>query len=195
MIQTNEKGEYQRTIACVQATSIAGGCKLSDTTAAAASLNATYTQMLKAAGVDCEVSKFAPFPPKAGAAGTEAVELGCSNRPESLVAVVKDGKTEVMNCARSRVDGYGCSYTKPEDAYRLLTADLKTTRFQTCEVNGYRAMGTSTRSAFVEVTCSDGNPGFVLTYPLGSGKPNDATPCGLANNMGGGCQMPANKRS
>jgi hypothetical protein len=194
MILANDKGEIQRTIACFQASAIAGGCKLTDATAAMANQNATYTQLLKTAGLDCEVSKFAPFPPKAGSTA-EAVEVACANRPESVVALINGGKADVMNCARARVDGFGCTYTKPEDAYKLLTADLKTTRFQTCEVSGHRAMGTSSRNAFVEVACSDGNPGFVLTYPLGSGKPSEATPCGMANNLGGGCQLPANKRS
>lgn len=196
LLLSNSKGEVQRTISCVQAAQIAGGCKLTDTAAAMANMNGSYSTMLRASGFDCEVAKFAPIiKPNAPAGSPEAIEVSCANRPESVIALVKDGKAEVMNCARSRVDGYGCIYTKAEDANRLLTADLRTTRFQTCEVNGHRAMGASTRNAFIEVSCSDGNPGFVITYPLGSGKPSDATPCGQANSLGGGCQMPANKRS
>lgn len=197
MLVANSKGEVQRTITCIQATEIAGGCKLTDTAAAKASLSGTYSTMLKAAGFDCTVANFAYFQPKADApAGSaDAIEMSCSNRPESVVALIKDGKAEVMNCARSRVEGFRCSYTKEEDANNLLTADLKTTRFQTCDVNGHRVMGSSSRAAFIEVSCSDGNPGFVISYPIGSGKPTDATPCGQANNLGGGCQMPANRRS
>lgn len=193
MIQTTEKGEFQRTLSCVQAVNL-GGCKLTDQTAALAKLTTDYTTAVKAAGFNCDVAKFANFPPKAGATG-EALEIGCSNRPDSAVAVIKGDKAEVFNCVRAISEGYRCTYSQPEAAFGSLTENLKSVGRQTCVVNGARSMGASRTMAYVEVSCSDGNPGFVVTYPLGSSKPAEAVFCNLASGMGGGCTMPANTKA
>ncbi len=193
MVQADPKGNYQRMMTCVQASGIGGGCTLSDAKAELANALAGYTNLVKAAGFDCTVAKFASFPAKEGL--TEAVEVGCSNRTESGIALIAAGKTEVLNCARARVEGYSCSYSKPEDAYKLMTENLKQAGKTTCEVNGVRSMGAGSRAVYIEVSCADGDPGFVMSYPPGVGKPAEAISCGQATGLGGGCQMPANKKT
>lgn len=195
MIQANAKGELERTLSCVQAAGIGGGCTLTDAAGAIASANAGYSALIKAGGFDCNVSKFRAFQPKAGSPINEIIEAGCDNRPESVFALISGGKAEVMNCVRAQVEGYSCGYSKPEDAYKLLTENLRAAGRTTCDVSGARTMGVGRAAAYVEVACSDGVPGFVLSYPLGVGKPTEAISCGQATNIGGGCQMPTNKTS
>lgn len=193
MIQANAKGDFERVLTCVQAVGIGGGCKLSDSQAAVANANNNYSSIVKAAGFDCQVTKFRAFQPKAGSTVNEIIEVGCNNRPESAFALITSGKAEVMNCVRARVDGFACEYSKPEDAYKLLTESLRSAGRNTCDVSGARVMGSGRTASYVEVACSDGAPGFVLSYPTGSGKPSEAIACGLARSIGGGCQLPTNK--
>jgi hypothetical protein len=195
MVEANAKGEFVRAVTCVQAAGIGGGCTLSDAAGELASANANYSNLIKTAGFDCQVSKFRTFKPQEGSNLSDIIEAGCSNRPESVFAMIGNGKAEVLNCVRARVEGFQCTYSTPEQSHALLTADLRKAGRTTCDVNGARVMGTGRNAAYVEVACSDGAPGFVISYPLGVGKPTEAISCGLASSIGGGCQLPTNKRS
>ena len=62
-------------------------------------------------------------------------------------------------------------------------------------VNGSRAIGRNKENAYVEVTCADGDPGWVMVYPLGDNKVIDLMNCGQAQSSGvGACTLPGNAK-
>jgi len=192
IVQANAKGEYKRTVSCALASGL-GGCTLSDTKAAIANQSVAYTNMVKAAGFNCDVKEFLLFPPKAGSTATETIEFACANRRDGGVAIINGSSASVLNCMLAQPNGYRCSYTKPEDTYATLTDNLKTAGKQTCAVSNARAIGASTKSAFLEVACADGAQGYIVAYPLGLNKPTEAVLCSQAGYLGG-CSLPGNKK-
>jgi hypothetical protein len=99
-----------------------------------------------------------------------------------------------MDCIRAQTEGYRCTYTKDADVYPALYAQLKAKGKSSCVVNGARGMGrTKTGEDFVEVTCADGGPGWVLDYPANAVEPSSLLNCAQAASMGG-CQLPSNTK-
>lgn len=198
MLKADLTGAYKSQTSCLQATTLAGGCTLTDAKGQIAALTTTLTNAAKAGGVDCAVTKFGDFPEREDSQ-FKATELGCSNRPESVVLVRSDAKTAVLNCIRARAEGWSCANRAQQEplAYPALTNELAHAtgvqkNYTSCTVNG--ASGSySLRSVYVEVTCSDGTPGFMIQYPLGDPKPQEIYTCGQAVAIGGGCKMAANK--
>jgi hypothetical protein len=92
------------------------------------------------------------------------------------------------------MNGYRCSFTKPDAAFPRLTADLKGLGKGSCTVSGSRIIGQTATQGFVEVACSDGLPGWVMAYPLGqtTPKPAELLSCLQAKGVGGGCKLPTN---
>lgn len=193
MVVANLAGQYQRQIPCTNAMNIGGGCTLTDVKSAMTAEAGLYTKLSRTAGFDCDVEKYGLFPPVPG--GKEIVELACKNRKDGAIAVFTgDGKDQIMSCARGSAEGYKCSYTPVELSYPALTDQLKARGRGTCEVNGVRPLGVNATNAFLEVSCSDGAPGWVLSYPKGVNTPDDLLSCGQARGIGGGCKMPTNQR-
>ena len=202
MLEVDPAGKLAAATDCLQAADIAGGCALTDARQAQIAPNgpysdlakATYTDLAKTAGFDCAVSKYADFPPKPN--GAEVVELACSNRPDSGVALFPGtGRPQVWDCLRAQVEGYACSFSSESDVYGKLTTRLKA-KGANCVVNDARPYGRTSEGAdLIEVACADGGPGWVLEYP-----PHVADPIGALRNCvqaaasgGSGCQLAANK--
>lgn len=187
-------GEYVKTTVCTQASGIGGGCILTDVKQASTEENALYTKLSKAAGFNCDVSKYGQFPAPGG--GTEIVELACANRPDGAVAIFKgDAKGVMLNCGRSIAEGYRCTYTPVEVAQAAITEQLKAQNRASCKVNDLRSVGKTKDEAFLEVSCADGDPGWVLEYALGVNEPKQILSCAQASGIGGGCQLKGNKKS
>ena len=178
-------------MSCAKAVGIGGGCKLSDTAGAATELAQAYSDTLKAAGVNCTVGKFSALPPKLGA--TDAVEVECGANPGAVV-VVRDGKTTVFDCARAMPEGYGCGMAPKDSVNSALTAQLNAKGHVGCVVNGSRPLA-SANWAYMEVSCTDGEPGFMIRYPRTSNNVDDVFTCAKATAVAGGCQLPTNKKS
>jgi hypothetical protein len=193
VLQTDAKGAFVKAIPCIEADSIAGGCKLTDTRQAKTEQNGLYTQLAKKAGYDCTVSGYAPF--EAGTQGSEVVELVCSNRPDGAVAEfpVNGSAGVVFDCAHSELMGFRCSLTKPSAAYGKLTDDLKALGKSTCQVSESRVVGvTADKTGYIEVGCSDGLPGYMIAYTMDPIKPKTPLVCAEAKGIGGGCTLPHN---
>ena len=181
-------GKLAQTYECAKASNIMGGCTLTDAKEAMMEQNGLYTRLAKDAKFDCEVSKYAPFP---GPAGKDVVELACSNRPDGGVGIFGTPKTsdQVIDCARAPIAGYRCSFSKPESAYKVVTADLKKLGKNECEVSATRVVGkTAKGTTFMEVACADGLKGYIIEYqpqPL-----NALTVIGCAFTKD--CKLPGN---
>jgi hypothetical protein len=101
-------------------------------------------------------------------------------------------KPQILDCVRSQLSGYRCSYSKQELAYPKLTSSLKSLGKSTCTVSNVNMIGRADTSEFLEVACSDGLPGWVIEYTAGVEAPKSVLSCTQAKGIGGGCKLPGN---
>ena len=190
--QTAATGAFVKAIDCAQAGFVGGGCTLSDAVAAQTEQAGLYTKLATKAGFDCKVEKYGMLPSQDPR--KEIVELKCSNRPDGGIGIFSVDKNIVYDCVTSELNGYRCSFTKPDAAFPRLTADLKGLGKGSCVVSGSRVIGQTPTQGFVEVACADGLPGWVMAYPLGqtTPKPAELLSCLQAKGVGGGCKLPTN---
>lgn len=184
-----EKGQLAQTFPCEKAQGILGGCELTDAKEAETAQAGLYTSLSKKAGFDCAVSKYGPFP---SPAGKDVVELACSNRPDGGVGIFAGPgqPSMVVDCARAPMVGYKCSFSKPADAYKFVTADLKKMGKDSCTVSNVRLIGKSVKgTTFLETACSDGLKGYVIEYNTAPTlEPVSATGCAFTKD----CKLPGN---
>jgi len=183
-----DKGQLSTTYPCEKAQGIMGGCELTDVKQAETEQAGLYTKLAKKAGFNCDVSKYAPFP---SPAGKDIVELACSNRPDGGVGIFA-GPTEtsqVVDCARAPIVGYRCSFSKPADAYKNLTDDLKKLGKADCQVSNMRIIGkTAKGTTMVETACADGLKGWVLEYTPNPLSAVSVVGCAFSKD----CKLPGN---
>ena len=197
MFPLKADGSVGAGIDCAVADNIAGGCTLTNARQAQTEQADLYSKLAHKAGFACDVAKYSPF--EVNMPGHEVVELSCSNRPDGAVAIFPASSSEaatIYDCAHSELAGFRCSFSKPEASYSTLTADLNKVGKSSCTVSGSRIVGeTAEGQGFIEVACSDGAPGFVITYNLKPTiAPTQAVGCALAKGIAGGCQMPENNK-
>ena len=183
-----EKNQLSQAVSCEKASGILGGCELTDTKEAETAQAGLYTKLAQKAGFDCQVSKYAPFP---SPAGKDVVELVCSNRPDGGVGVFAgpNAKSMVVDCARAPIVGYRCSFTKPADAYKLVTDDLKKMGKTECAVSNIRVLGkTAKGTTFLETACADGLKGYILEYTSEPLAPVGVVGCAFSKD----CKLPGN---
>ncbi|MCR5873307.1 hypothetical protein LRS10_03335 [Phenylobacterium sp. J426] len=155
-------GKLSETYECAKASHLLGGCTLTDARQAATEQAALYTRLAKGAGSNCEVDRYALFPPRPG---EEIVEMVCKDG-KGAIGMFKAGGTgsQVLDCGRAPIAGYKCSLSK-DAGYSNLTADLKKFNFNSCDVSDSRVIGKSEKgTTFVEVACADGLKGYVIEY-------------------------------
>jgi hypothetical protein len=190
--QAATTGAFVKAIDCAQASFVGGGCTLTDSVAAQTEQAGLYTKLATKAGFDCKVEKYGMLPsddPK-----KEIVELKCSNRPDGGIGVFTATSNQVFDCVASEINGYRCSFTKPDAVNPRLTANLKALGKGSCTVSQSRIIGRTDTDGYVEVACSDGLPGWVISYPIGTGSttPKEVLSCLQAKGVGGGCKLPTN---
>ncbi len=185
--------KYKTAVDCALAVNIAGGCTLTDSRAAQTEQNNLYTGLAKKAGFDCTVNKYAAFP--VDAKDKEVVELACANRPDGGVGIFsfKGAKPVVYDCLRSQAEGYKCSFSQESMLYSKYSAQLKALGKGSCVVSGARPLGKTDNSDLIEVACADGGSGWVMEYPTVGPEVPHLTACAVTT-MGGGCQLPGNKK-
>ena len=193
ILHADATGHLKETIDCAVAGGIAGGCTMTDSRAAMTQQNALYSDIAKKVGFNCDVSRYGPIP--VNDRSNEVVELQCSNREDGGIGIfpLHGGKGRVFDCIRAVTEGYKCSFTKEAAALPKLNAQLRGLNKGSCVVNGARAFGASDQTDYVEVSCADGGPGWVITYPKASDSPSGVLNCAQAAGFGtGGCKLPTN---
>jgi hypothetical protein len=193
VLQQAANGALTRTIDCVDADFLNGGCKLTDTRKAKTEQADLYTQLSKKAGFDCTVTGYAPF--SVAPEGKEVVELACANGMGGI-GVFSSKPTEpsvVYDCARSELKQFRCSLTKPAAGYPTLTGDLKALGRASCQVSASRMVGiTADQRGYIEVGCADGLQGYMIEYTLTPLTPKNVIVCSEATGIAGGCTLPGN---
>ncbi len=196
MLQSNLDGSFKDAVNCSAASQILNGCKLTDATAALTSDNDVYTKLAKQAGFDCTVSGYIPQPTDNNT--NDVDELICSNRPDGGVGVFPNkggGAGIVYDCLRAQNYGYSCAKSKVEVLYSKLSQQLVAKGRGSCTVNGAAPFGATDDTDLVEVSCSDGNPGWVIEYPKADQAPKDLLTCGQASHISkDGCTLPTNRK-
>ena len=190
-------GSFQEAIDCLDADSIAGGCKLTDTRQAKTEQNNLYAKLAKAAGYNCDVSGYAPLPLAADLPPhSEVVEISCANRPDGAIAVFPASSKDpalIWDCAHSELEGYRCSLTKANAAYDKLTAELVSMGKKSCTVSNARNVGeTADGRGYTEVACSDGLQGYMIEYVIKPLSMKSVMVCSEAKGIAGGCTLPGN---
>lgn len=185
--KVDQAGALAQTYECAKAGQILGGCELTDARQAATEQAALYTKLAKAAGSNCEVERYALFPPKPG---EEDVEMVCKDGSNAIGIFKSGGKGEVLNCSYALIAGFRCGLGKPDSGYSFLTADLKKQGKDSCVVSNSRLVGrTEKGSTLVEVACADGLKGYIIEYTPSPIAAVSATGCAFAGN----CNLPGNK--
>lgn len=190
--QTATSGALARAIDCAQAAFVGGGCTLTDSVAAQTEQAGLYTKLAKKGGFDCEVEKYGMLPSADNK--KEVVELKCSNRPDGAIAIFSTGPAVIYDCLFAEVNGYRCSFSKQNAHFARLSADLKAYGKGSCEVSDVRLVGRNDSDGYFEVACSDGLPGWVMSYPVNTPNPKskEILACSQAKGIGGGCKLPTN---
>lgn len=191
VVQESAKGELTRVLDCASADFIGGGCTMTDSRASMTEQAALYTRLSGQAGFKCNVEKYATLPTQGA---REVIELVCKDRPDGAIAIFTASSGQVYDCVRSELEGYRCSFTKKDQIYPKMSADLAKLGKGSCQVSDARAVGKTTDEGFVEVACADGLPGWVVGYPNNSSTAKEVLSCLQASNIGGGCKLPTNKR-
>jgi hypothetical protein len=150
-----------------------------------------YTQLLRAARVECTVSNFT----RTGqdTSGREIVEAACSNRPEGVFALLvpqgATGRSETADCLVAAVAyRHTCTLTPVSALHPAITRSLKAqTIGRDCTVTGTRVMGRTPQGEnWVEIGCSNGRS-YVIDYG-GGGMVDRIVACGQATEILGGCR-------
>lgn len=121
-------------------------------------------------------------------------EVGCSEGGAYVLQVPQAGSTRTLlavNCLRGASAGIECQYVTKAQALETITKAAAGANRPACQVNDMRFMGaTKSNTEFFELGCADGKSGYVIEVDAG-GKFVKAVTCGLAVNIGGGCQFTA----
>ncbi len=195
-------GSFAQAISCAEADGIAGGCKLTDSRVAKSEQNGLYTGLAKKAGFNCDVAGYAPLPGLQTMPNDEVVELECGNRPDGAIAFFPASATQpaaIYDCAHAEVFGYRCNLTKIDNAYSMLTDDLRKLGKTSCVVSEARGVGinASDKKGYIEVGCADGGQGYMLEYTVAPPAPITASTtiiCSQATEIGNGCTLPGNRK-
>lgn len=191
VLERAANGSLARAIDCANAP---GGaeCTLTDAREAKTEQAGLYSRLATKAGFPCQVEKYALFP--ARVARQEVVELKCSDRPDGGVAVFTADGGKVFNCIVAELQGYACSFTPRAASLVKINADMRSMGKGSCVANDARIIGkTEAGDGFIEVSCADGLPGWVLNYGPNADTPKEALSCKQAAGIGGGCKMATNK--
>jgi hypothetical protein len=180
-------GTLTESYECAKATSILGGCTLTDARQAQNEQAALYTKLSTNAGGQCDVEKYALFPSKNPR--EEVVEMVCKGGKGAIGIFPAGGKGQVLDCGRSPVAGYKCSLSADKGLVSL-TADLKKFNFNSCEVSDSRVVGkTEKGTTYVEVACADKLKGYMIEY---QSAPTVTAVQAIGCAFAGNCKLPGN---
>jgi len=187
-------GRVSRTIDCLEASQIGGGCTLSSTQAALEVREQQYLQTLRASGVVCQGEEFRLIG-KDARNNRDVVEFRCANKPVGLVAFIPTaagGQVTSFDCIEAEGRAIKCTMTDRPAIMRTLTTAMAE---KNCTVINYAVLGASggADGEVLEVACQGGGNGYVVDLPTSRGKPTKILSCQQSASRGGDrCRLPEN---
>jgi hypothetical protein len=168
-------------------------CEFTTSAAAQARSAESFSSLLRAAGFECNVSRFERFGVERST-GREIVEAACSNRPEGAFALIASSgagaaRTEVQDCLVAAVRfKMTCKLTPVALLYPAITATLPSQKLgRDCTVTNSRPLGaTPSGQNWIEIGCSNGRS-YLVDY-RGRGRISEIVACGQAATIFGGCR-------
>lgn len=194
----NNDSEAVRSIDCLRAQRIGGGCRLTDVAAVSAAASQQWTSRLQAAGVQCQATDFRMIGVETSTR-RDVVELKCSDRPIGLVGLFPQqgatSRVEALNCLDIQRKGQSCTLTPKADVVAFLNPLIKPTRAD-CDVSDFRMIGLSTNNgSIVEIACANGR-GYIAEMAANGQSISTALPCHISASRGGDrCEIPGNGRA
>ena len=194
VVMAKQDGAFSQAIGCANASTIAGGCTLTNAVEAQTGEVRTYTRLAKAANFNCEVSKynFLGLDPSK----SEVVELACSNRPDGAIAFFPSDNSpgHVLDCVKAGLIHQTCHLSDTTMFNDRYTQALASKGKSSCKVSSVRGIATATDgSDYYETACSDGLPGWVIKMSS-AGVVADVLTCGQARSAGLQCTLPGNEK-
>ncbi|HYF23854.1 MAG TPA: hypothetical protein VD929_10695 [Caulobacteraceae bacterium] len=200
MMETTPAGAFVRSIDCVRASGIAGGCKLTDAAVIQAAAQAPLIDALKAQGVSCTVSQARQIAEESSGRKRKIVEYVCPERPAGLVAWLPASGTadfQTESCFAAAARSVPCQMTSKETLLSHLATVIKNTRVAaTCSVKDFRSIGIAPAGGpIVEVACEDGR-GFISELAVDARAAQRTQHCSTsAARQGERCEIPGNGKS
>ncbi|MBS0295563.1 MAG: hypothetical protein JSR45_04570 [Proteobacteria bacterium] len=185
-----------RTIDCVSAQSIGGGCKMTDIGQAKQSAASGYTGTLQANGVSCTPTDFRVIG-KEPRTKRDVVEFRCPEQPAGLLTLIltpgATGKFEKMDCFTAKERGLDCALTSKAELLARLKPIL-TAIDKVCTPTDYRMVSPDDGDGdIVEVKCSAGESGYILDLPGNRAKTIKTLSCAqAAKGNVDKCEIPGN---
>ncbi len=202
MVLTDTKNNFTRMIPCASAAGL-GGCTYTDTGAALANANTTYSNLLKAAGTPCTVSAY-------NVVGSQPqtkrdyVEFQCPEQPFGAIGFVPqpgaDANVNIHDCFYDQINRKACTLVTADVLQKQIDKLIKIAKpGKDCDVKSLRYIG-ETDSAdgglFVEIACVN-KRGYIAILKSDRQSFEYADPCTATlvktnKNTDLRCQIPGN---
>lgn len=197
VLESDLQRKTVRTIDCLRATGIGGGCTLTDVSGLTRAKAGEYAARLRAVGVDCTATDMRVIGVET-ASNREMVELSCSNRSVGVAGLFPTsagGTVEPYNCVAVESRAQKCVLTTKEQLMAWLTPMMAPYRAD-CVVSDYRVIGTSIADGTItEIACDNGRGYIVELNKLGT-KIDSSVPCHIAATRGlDRCEIEGNGRA
>ncbi|MGA9659986.1 MAG: hypothetical protein WBQ60_12940 [Asticcacaulis sp.] len=187
VVVTDNKTNYERTIACTSAASL-GGCTFTDMGAAAADANTNYSTQLTKAGYPCKVEDYTVLGTQEGTK-RDYIEFKCADRPWGLIGFVPQvGSTSSLRVNDCFIDQSGrkdCTFVKESDLRAQLDKLIKIKEpAKNCDVSDVRYIGESDgiEGALVaELACAN-KRGYIVVVSADRNSIAESTACVLAKS-------------
>jgi hypothetical protein len=175
-----------KTIPCAAAAGLAGGCTLTDMGVAANGQKGYYTQTLKAAGIDCNVTDYNLIGQQESSK-RDYVEFKCPEKKWGLIGFVpQPGSTagvRVNDCFVDQLSRKSCTYVTPDMLKAQWDALIKAAEpTKGCDVAQVRYIGESGNvpdGVIAELACKN-KRGYIATVNADRSKLEIQTPCRIA---------------
>jgi hypothetical protein len=192
-----DKGALVKSVDCIRAESIGGGCKLTDMAQAKVGAAQTYGQVLQAHGIDCTPTE-SKVQGNDARTNRDAVEFKCANKPFGLLAMIpapgSTGKFAALDCLSAKAQfAVDCTLT-PKPALLAGFKTILTAIDKVCTPTDFLMVGPDDGDGdLVEIKCGPGESGYVLDLPASRAKTIKTLTCEMEGRSGNPCLIAGNK--
>ncbi len=192
-----DNGKPARTIDCLSAKGIGGGCTMTDISKLKQAATTGFAGALQQNGIPCTVADSNIYG-KEPSTKRDVVEFKCPEQPFGLVAVIPGagatGRFEHYDCLSALERTIVCQLTPPKEILDKLKP-IFTAIERPCDPVAFQMHGPDEGDGdYVEVKCGPGQGGFIIDLPANRSKTKKTIPCDIANKGDDKCIIPGNDK-